>query len=50
MDDLNSTVEISTIQTLLLNFGWKIVKQEITEDLVTLTITKDLMVIPLKTS
>jgi len=43
MDSLNPTVEISTLQALLLNFDWKIVKQEITDELVTLTIVKDLL-------
>jgi len=41
MDPFTPTIEISTIKTLLMNFDWKLIKQEITEDLITLTITKD---------
>jgi len=47
MDDLTYTVEISKIANVLENFGWKVVKQEITETVLILTIKKLLLVIPL---
>jgi len=46
MQRVDPTTEISTISGVLSNFGWKVVKQTITEQDVTLVITKVLLPLP----
>lgn len=40
MSVAQSTLEIERIENLLVNFGWKTIKQEITDNDITLTIQK----------
>jgi len=40
MPDLTSKFEIERIENLLVNFDWKIVKQEVKEDEIVLKISK----------
>ena len=46
MQRIDPTIEIQKISGILSNFSWKLVKQEITEQEVTLTITKPLLPLP----
>jgi len=47
MSDITHSSDINKIANVLVNFDWKVVKSETTEHLITLTIQKDLLVIPL---
>ena len=47
MPDITHADDINKIANVLENFGWKVVKSENTENLITLTIQKDLLAIPL---
>lgn len=38
--DLEPTLEIKRIENLIINFGWELIKQEITDDNITLKIRK----------
>ena len=40
MATVDSTLEIERIKNLIINFGWELIKQEITEDNITLKIRK----------
>lgn len=40
MPGLDSTLEIERIKNLIINFNWEIIKQEITDDNITLKIRK----------
>ena len=47
MKDLTHEVDINKIGNVVENFGWEVIKTETTENLITLTIQKDLLLIPL---
>jgi len=40
MATVDSTLEIERIKNLIINFGWELIKQETTEDNITLKIRK----------
>ena len=40
MEGVDTTIDISTISGVIANFGWKLIKQEITEKDIVLTIKK----------
>lgn len=42
MASVDSTLEIERIKNLIINFNWEIIKQEITEDNITLKIRKSI--------
>jgi hypothetical protein len=46
MQEVDSALKIEQIKGVLSNFSWKVVKQVITEQEITLTITKVLLPIP----
>jgi hypothetical protein len=46
MQVVNPAVEIENIKSVLSNFSWKLVKQVITDQEITLTITKALLALP----
>jgi len=46
MPRVDPTIEVQKIRGVLSNFSWKLVKQEITEQDITLTITKDIPSFP----
>jgi len=46
MAGLEPTLEIERIKNLIVNFSWHVTKQKITEDEITLTITKEIQVKP----
>lgn len=41
MFELEPTLEVDRIRNLIINFGWKIAKQKIEDDEITLTIVKE---------
>ena len=42
MATVDPTLEIDRIKNLIINFDWKITKQEITDDAINLTISKSI--------
>ncbi len=46
MLDLAPVFEVDRIRNLITNFGWEITKQKVSDDEITLTITKEKRVAP----
>lgn len=46
MPDLDSNLEIERIKNLIVNFGWELTKQKISDGEITLTISKTRPVAP----
>jgi len=46
MAALEPTLEIERIKNLIVNFSWNVTKQKITDDEITLTITKEISLKP----
>lgn len=46
MAGLEPTLEVERIKNLIVNFNWNVIKQKITDDEITLTITKEIQVEP----
>jgi len=44
MSDMDSKLEVERIENLIVNFGWKVTKQEIKEDEIVLKISKPISV------